>query len=238
MGGGADVMASIVRFRVLGSVGVDADGVPLAIGAPRQRALLALLLLDANRALRPHTLIEGIWGETIPQHPDAALQIVVSRLRTSLGPVADRLSSGPAGYRIAVADDELDHLRARGHFQHAQDLRERDDIQGAAAAADAALRAGPPTRSTTSAKRRSTTPRTAILRELRLAIYEFRNRAYLESGRHVEVLADIDTWIRDEPWRERIRAQYMVALYRVGPPRRRARGVRRVAPVVGRRARR
>ena len=216
MGGGAGVMASNVRFKVLGPVGVEADGAPLAIGAPRQRALLALLLLDANRALRPHTLIEGIWGESIPQHPDAALQIVVSRLRTALGPVADRLSSGPAGYRIAVADDELDHLRARAHFVHAQDLRERDDVQGAAAAADAALACWIADALDDLSDAPFYDSAYRDLRELRLAIYEFRNRAYLDSGRHVEVLADIDTWIRYEPWRERIRAQYMVALYRAG----------------------
>ena len=110
-------MSSDVRFRILGSVGVSLDGTTLTVGAAGQRALLALLLLDANRRVHPHLLIDGIWGESCPQHPEAALQIVVSRLRTNLGALAERLSSDPSGYRLEVGDDELDLLRARAHYR-------------------------------------------------------------------------------------------------------------------------
>src|SRR5258706_11985017 len=103
-------MASDVRFRILGSLEVSVDGSPVVVSAARQRALLARLLLDANRSLHPDLLIETIWGDAIPQHPDAALQIVVSRLRSALGAAAGRLTLGPAGYRLEVADDEVDHL--------------------------------------------------------------------------------------------------------------------------------
>src|SRR6478752_2874026 len=70
---------------VLGAVRVEAHGQVVKIAAPRQRALLALLLLDPNRTVSASTLIDGIWGETPPQHPESALHIVVCRLRHALG---------------------------------------------------------------------------------------------------------------------------------------------------------
>jgi DNA-binding SARP family transcriptional activator len=209
-------MGCEVRFRILGSLDVSVDGSPVVVSAARQRALLARLLLDANRSLHPDVLIETIWGDAIPQHPDAALQIVVSRLRSALGAAAGRLTSGPAGYRLEVADDEVDHLRARRTFCRAQELWEENDFAAAAAAADTALACwtgdagadlgGMPFYDTAYAE----------LRELRLAIYELRNRAYFQCGRHVEILADIGAWISADPWRERLRTHQMLALYRAG----------------------
>jgi DNA-binding SARP family transcriptional activator len=205
-----------VRFRILGSLDVTVDGAPVVVSAARQRALLARLLLDANRSLHPDVLIEAIWGDAIPQHPDAALQIVVSRLRSALGAAAGRLVSGPAGYRLEVADDEVDHLRARRTYCRAQELWEQNDFAAAATAADTALACwtgdaradlgGMPFYETAYAE----------LRELRLAIYELRNRAYFLCGRHVEILADIGAWISADPWRERLRTHQMLALYRAG----------------------
>jgi len=209
-------MSRTVRFRLLGSLGVSVDGTSVAIGAPRQRALLALLLLDANRALPSHVLIEGIWGAAALQHPDAALQIVVSRLRNALGPVADRVTSVPGGYRIDVAEDELDVLRARRDFLRAQAMWAQDDYAEAAARADDALSCW---NGDALADLRDAPFYDAAhqaLDELRLAIYEFRTRSYLRCGRHVEVLGDIDAWVRLDPWRERMRAHQIVALYRAG----------------------
>ena len=54
------------------------------------------------------SLIEDIWGDHLPVHPDAALQVLVSRLRTALGPAAGRVVSGHSAYRLDVANEELD----------------------------------------------------------------------------------------------------------------------------------
>ena len=70
---------------VLGAVRVEADARAVKIAAPRQRALLALLLLNGNRTVSSSSLIDGIWGEAPPQHPDSALHIVVCRLRHAAG---------------------------------------------------------------------------------------------------------------------------------------------------------
>jgi DNA-binding SARP family transcriptional activator len=209
-------MASDVRFRILGALDVTVDGSSVSIGAGRQRALLARLLLDANRSLHPDLLVDAIWGDAIPQHPDAALQIVVSRLRTALERAAGRLTSGPAGYRIEANDDEVDHLRARRTFSRAQELFAQNDFTGAAMAADTALSCWTADALADLGDAPFYDAACAELRELRLAVYELRNRAYFRCGRHVEILADIGTWIRLEPWRERLRAHQMLALYRAG----------------------
>ncbi|MDQ1534834.1 MAG: hypothetical protein QOF28_2595, partial [Actinomycetota bacterium] len=98
--------AAWVLFRILGRVAVsgDADGESadelIVIGAPRQRALLARLILDTNRVVSSSVLVESLWGEDPPLHPQTALQVVVSRLRTNLGPYANRITAAPTGYRL------------------------------------------------------------------------------------------------------------------------------------------
>ncbi len=73
-------------FRILGRVAVVGDADEwINIGPPRQRALLARLILDTNRVVTCSALVEALWGEDLPLHPQAALQVVVSRLRTNLG---------------------------------------------------------------------------------------------------------------------------------------------------------
>ena len=105
---------------VLGAVRVEADAQVVKIAAPRQRALLALLLLNGNRTVSSSSLIDGIWGEAPPQHPDSALHIVVCRLRHALGAVASRLERDPAGYRIVLEARELDLTRAEAHAAEAR----------------------------------------------------------------------------------------------------------------------
>ncbi len=209
-------MGNEVRFGILGPLSVTVDGSPIVVSAARQRSLLARLLLDANRSMHPDVLIDAIWGPVIPQHPDAALQIIVSRLRSALGHSASRLTSGPAGYCIEASDDEVDHLRARRTFSRARELWEQNDFVGAAAAAETALSCWTGDALADLADAPFYDAASAELRELRLAVYELRNQAYFRCGRHVEIIADIAPWIRSEPWRERLRSQHMLALYRTG----------------------
>jgi DNA-binding SARP family transcriptional activator len=209
-------MASDVRFTILGPVGLAVDGAEVPIGAPRQRALLAMLLRDANRAVHSSTLIEGIWGGAPPQHPEGALQIVVSRLRSALGPAAPRLFSERAGYRIAVEPDELDLERAQRAFDLARERFIKDDYDAAADAASTGLAcwSGDALADVRDVPFYASAYRE--LHELQFSIYDVRNRAYLRSGRHVQILADIEGWIRIDPSRERTRATQMVALFRSG----------------------
>src|SRR5947209_4755951 len=100
-------------FRILGRVDVVGDdGEIIVLRAGRQRALLARLILDANQAVRRADLVESVWGGVLPVHPETALQVVVSRLRTNLGPYGRRIVAEDAGYRLDGGPEEVDLLWA------------------------------------------------------------------------------------------------------------------------------
>ena len=217
----------VLRIQVLGDVGVTVDGVRREIAAPRQRALLAILALSANRTVNAATLIEDIWGENLPVHPEAALHVLVSRLRTAVGPAADRVVSAHAAYRLEATNEELDIASAMDHLLRAQVWMQQNEPARAAHETDIALsgwsadplgylEAFP---AYERASRR--------VRELWVALASLRIDALLASGRHVEVLAAIDGWVADSPWDERRRAQQMRALYLGGRQSRRAPRLRR-----------
>lgn len=203
-------------FHVLGDVAVTIDGERRPVTAAKQRAALAILLLSANRTVSATALLDGVWGAALPQHPDTALQIAVSRLRVCLGPAADRLVSVPSGYRIDVAADELDLARAQSAFAEGRRICRENDPDRAADVLEGALACwtAEPLQDLVAfpfcelARHR--------LRELRISIYELRNDALLDAGRHLEVLETVGDWIEAEPWRERLRAQQVLALYRTG----------------------
>jgi len=177
---------------------------------------LALLLLGANRTVSSSTLIDGIWGETPPQHPESALHIVICRLRRALGPVAPLLVRDSAGYRIEIATHELDITRAQAHAVEARRALDANDPRRASEEFDAALACwtGAPLADVTTFPFYDAASRR--LDQFQLELVESRNAAYLRCGRHLEVLPDIEAWIAANPWRERLRAHQMVALYRSG----------------------
>jgi DNA-binding SARP family transcriptional activator len=207
-----------VLFRVLGRVTVVGDdGEEIAVGARRQRALLARLILDTNRVVSRSALVESVWAGVLPLHPETALQVVVSRLRTNLGPYGSRITAtATTGYRLEAGPEEVDFLwaesllrdgrlalagnegsRAAGLFDRALSLWTGDalqDVEEFSFSSEAAHR----------------------LHELRITLVEARNDAYLMDGRHLEVLGDIDSWVAREPLREHLRGQQMAALYRAG----------------------
>ena len=202
--------------RVLGAVRIELDTRVVKIAAPRQRALLALLLLDVNRTVSASNLIDGIWGDAPPQHPESALHIVVCRLRRALGSVASLLERDSTGYRVELQPHELDLTRAEAHAVDARTSLEAGDPERASSEFDDALAcwSGEPLADVTNFPFYDATARR--LREFQIALVESRNAAYLRCGRHLELLPDIESWIAANPWRERLRAHQMVALYRSG----------------------
>ncbi|MFG2719767.1 ATP-binding protein [Streptomyces sp. NPDC048416] len=76
------------------------------VTAPRLRGLLALLAEDLKSGCSTGRLVEGLWSEELPERPGKAVQVLVSRVRSQLGP--DVIASTPAGYRIALADNQVD----------------------------------------------------------------------------------------------------------------------------------
>ena len=98
-----------MQFRVLGPLEVDAGGGAIPLGGPKQRAVLAHLLLRANQLVPAETLVDEIWGDESPQQARNIIQTYVSHLRKALG--HDRIQSHAPGYRLRLDPSELDATR-------------------------------------------------------------------------------------------------------------------------------
>src|SRR4029079_4735331 len=97
------------RFRVLGTLDAEGPEGPIALGGPKQRIVLALLLMRANEVVTPESLLDDVWGDEPPDAARNTLQSYVSRLRGAFG--ADRVSTRSGGYRMRIERDELDANR-------------------------------------------------------------------------------------------------------------------------------
>src|SRR3954447_20399760 len=100
-----------MEFRILGPLEALANGRPADLGGAKQRALLALLLLEANRVVPRDRLIDALWDESPPDTARKALQVHVSQLRKALG--RERLQTAEPGYRLHLDDRDLDAARCR-----------------------------------------------------------------------------------------------------------------------------
>src|SRR6476646_1889274 len=98
--------AAVVEFRLLGPVEAARNGELLPLGGPRQRALLALLLVEQGRPLSADRLVEELWHGHPPARASGTLPTYVSRLRSALG--GDVISSSAGGYAIEVPPEQID----------------------------------------------------------------------------------------------------------------------------------
>ena len=105
-----------VRFQLLGPVtATNAEGQPIRLGPTKQRGVLACLLLSANTVVSTGRLVTDVWGDDAPPTAIKMIHGSISRLRSALGPAAQRLlvTSG-SGYQINVRPEALDVSRCRG----------------------------------------------------------------------------------------------------------------------------
>jgi DNA-binding SARP family transcriptional activator len=205
-----------MRYGILGPLEVR-DGertVPLAHG--RQRVLLAVLLVHANEAISSDRLIDALWGEAPPPTAARSVHNLVSGLRKALGD--GRLITEGRGYRLRVADDELDAAR----------------FDAVSAEGRAALAAGEPGRAGALLREALALWRgpafgelayepavqreAASLEERRLAAVEDRIDADLALGRHGELVAELRGLTTKYPLREEFWRQLMTALCRSERP--------------------
>jgi predicted ATPase/DNA-binding SARP family transcriptional activator len=203
-----------MEFRVLGPVQVLEDGRELVLGGPKQRALLAELLLHVGIVLPRDHLVDALWGERPPSSARSSLQVYVHGLRRVLG--AERIETHGTGYRVRVAPDELDVSR----FERLLDAAERSLAEGrpgdAAEDLERALSlwSGPALADVADQPvAQAAAPR---LEELRLRALELRNDARLALGEHVSIVPDLEVLVAVQPYRERLREQLVLALYRSG----------------------
>ena len=203
-----------MEYRVLGPLEVRDGEESLPLAGAKQRALLALLLVHANHVLSRDRLIDELWGGEPPETAVQSLQVYVSRLRKLLP--ADALLTRPPGYLLEVAPDELDLQR----FERLLDAGREALAQGESEEAsrllhDAlALWRGPALAEF--AFERFAQGEIGRLEDLRLAAVEERIEADLVLGRHADLIGELEALIVENPYRERLRGQLMLALYRSG----------------------
>src|SRR5713101_1897541 len=210
---------SRLEFRILGPLAVRVDGVSVPVGGPKQRALLAMLLFSANRVVSRERLIGELFPEQNVDSADHALRNHVSRLRKVLSPVATdepRLAARPPGYLLRVEPGELDletferlvadgrgSLAAGDPAAAAEWLHAAEALWNGRPLADLEFEA-------------FTRVEVGRLDELRLAAVEERIEADLALGKQLALVSELETLTVDHPFRERFRAQLMLALYRCG----------------------
>ena len=153
--GQLDVLRSPVtlEFRILGPLEVSDETGHVALGGPRQRGLLAILVLDAGRVVATDRLIDLLWGEEAPKTATASLQNTVARLRRVLG--ADVLVTHAPGYVLKVEPDQIDARRFERALADRGGFRQRSDVSDyRPPSTSGGVPRSPSSRSTTSRSRR------------------------------------------------------------------------------------
>ena len=207
-----------LEFRILGPLEIVHEGGSLAVAGNRERTLLALLLLSANRVVSSERLADDLWAGDPPETATQVLRVFVSRLRKTLREAGSDglLLTQPPGYVIRVEPKSLDAACFESLVAEGRDQAARGDSTRAAATLREALALwrGPALSDVADAP--VARAEAARLEEVRLAALEDRINADLACGRHVELVPELDGWTRTQPLRERLWAQRMLALYRGG----------------------
>ena len=202
-----------MQFLILGPLEVSDDGRKLALGGPKQRAVLAHLILRANHVVPADLLIDGLWGEEPPESARNTLQTYVYRLRKMLG--EDRIEGRDGGYVLAAADGEIDAVRFEALVKQGKAQVPSDPAAAAATLSDALSlwRADALADVTEEPSLRGEAAR---LEELRLSATEHRVSAEIAMGGHSTVVPELESLTARYPLRERMWANLMLALYRSG----------------------
>ena len=189
-------------LHLLGPVEARLDGRPIALGAPKQRAVLAMLALRVGHTVSTDRLAEGLWGEHPPPSAPKMVQLYVSHLRRLLdGNGAEILTHG-RGYELRLVHGEIDAVRFERLLEEER-AREALALWRGEALADVADEPF----AATEIRR---------LGELRVHAAELAVEADLAAGRHDEVIGELEALTDEHPLRERLHGQRMLALYRCG----------------------
>jgi DNA-binding SARP family transcriptional activator len=200
-----------MEFRILGPLEVVEDGRPIALSGPKQRALLALLLLTPNRPVSVDRLVDSLWSGEPPTTAANALQYHVSRLRKTLGEGVGIVTQDP-GYLIQLSPDQLDLLR----FERLVMEAEGADADRASRLLGDALdlwRGDPLTDLADDVLSQAELQRLAAAR---LAALERRIDADLTLGRQAQLIPELEALVRTHPLHEGFVGALMRALYGAG----------------------
>lgn len=207
-------------IRALGPLEVVADGVPVALGAAQQRIVLECLALRANTVVSTDFLAEAVWGSNPPAKPGPQLQVYVANLRRVLdanrpkGEPSTRVVSRLGGYVLAATSNELDLLRFREHVvAGGMEVQAGDLVQAAEILRDAVGLFGKavfPDLADLELFR----PELDALEEARLDVYQDLIDIELALGRQTALVGELQSLVAQQPYRERLWASLVLALYR------------------------
>ncbi|HXO53421.1 MAG TPA: BTAD domain-containing putative transcriptional regulator, partial [Mycobacterium sp.] len=202
-----------IGFGLLGPLLMTVDGAPVPLGTPKQRAVLAVLVMNRNRPVGIDSLITAAWEQWPPPETRASLHSYISNLRRLLGDARPMLANAPPGYRLTVGDTTCDIGRfvlektagvqaaAAGRFEQASDhlttalaewrgpvLEDLRDFQFVDAFATA-------------------------LTEDKVVAHTARAEAEIACGRGYAVIAELESLTVEHPYREPLWAQLIIAYY-------------------------
>ena len=211
-------MGARLEFRILGPLEVRVDATLRRVSGRRQRALLALLLCNANQVVGRDRLVDALLGDQPIESAERMLRVQVSRLRKALAADGDspRITARPPGYVLRVEPGELDLHEFERLLSEGRSALERGDPARAALLLRRAesLWQGRPLADLEAEAFAQVEIRR--LEALRLAGVEDRIEAELELGRHTLLCPELEALVDEHPLRERLRGQLMLALYRTG----------------------
>src|SRR4051794_30945361 len=203
-------MVNLVRFQVLGPFEVIVDGERRSLASPGEKAVLALLLLAGGRVVPREALVDALWGEELPSNPANAVQGRISRLRRALEdigvPGSVVAAQGP-GYVASVDADQVDAHRFSALIRQA---RAEGNTKAAARLYTEALAMWRGPALVDFATEPWAAAEVTRLEELRLAAVEERIELELDSGRHTDLVDELETLAAANPLRERLHGQLIL----------------------------
>jgi DNA-binding SARP family transcriptional activator len=207
----------VLALRLLGPLTLSVDQVELDLGGARQRVVLAMLALNANRVVPVDALIDAVWDSGPPNTARAQIQICVSGLRRVLTAASDgvQIRTRPPGYLLEIGADHLDVAGFNGLVTASRTHVENNRLSEAVAALRSALSLwrGPALAGMQSEPLRR---HAAMLEDARVAALMERIRLDLALGRHEEIVGELFALVKEHPLRERLYEYLMLALYRSG----------------------
>ena len=204
-----------MEYRILGPLEVVDGGEPVPLSRLKERLVLAFLLLHANEFVSRERLIDELWGESPPPTARKAVNVYVSQLRKVLTRNSrDPIATADGGYRFRIESGELDSTRMQHLLATARERAAAGELEAAAELLREALALwrGP----TLAGLLLESHGRDEVaqLDELRLTALMDRIDCDLALGRHEDALGELHVLVGENPLRERLRAQLMLALYR------------------------
>ncbi|WP_405147331.1 NB-ARC domain-containing protein [Sphaerisporangium sp. NBC_01403] len=205
-----------MKFRVIGDVAVLGDTGPVRLASRRQEQLLGLLICWRGRTVPADTLTDALWGERLAARPGKNLQVLVHRLRRSLGS-ADRIRHDRSGYALLAQRAEVDAWHFTDLAERGRRALGQGDPEMAAALLHEALALwGGGTAYPGLHDVPQLAEAAADLEQERRRVLTDRIDAEMALGRHAQVIPELVALLAEDPLAESSAARLMVAMHRAG----------------------